>query len=355
MLTHARRALLRTLTKGIVAVGMAGLMLGSSTTAHATPSARFIYIRGKGTETCPSETEVREAVHVRLGYEPFSILATSTMFIEVTAVKGGFAAKLKLVDAGNDVRGDRVLEVRGNCADLMDALALTISIAIDPMSIVRGAATPPASAEAEITAEAESAAHSPTLDAEAPALQPVTESSSGSDQVAAENADERSSPMAYVSVAPLVSLGSAPALSVGGSFGVDGRLGWLVGGIEGRADLASSAATDGPRRIQGSLLAGTFLAGVREGPFFASGVLLLGRVSATSTGVAEPRDASALLFATGARIGLAVPLADRLEARARAEVLANLTRHTLELGGQEVFEYPAALGSVSVGVAMRFW
>ena len=339
---------------------MTGVVLGSSPAAHAAPSARFIYIRGKGTETCPSETEVREAVHVRLGYEPFSILATSTMFIEVTAVKRGFAANLKLVDAGNNVRGDRVLEVRGNCADLMDALALTISIAIDPMSIARDETTPPAIADVDTTAAetepvVESASHSPTLDDEAPASPAVAESASESRPLEATKADGRPSRVASVAVGPVVSLGSAPALAVGGAFGVDGRLGLLFGGIEGRADLASSAETSGPRRVQGSLLAGTLFAGVREGPFFATGVVLLGRISATSSGVADPRDASALLLATGARVGLAVPLTDRLEARARAEVLANLTRHTLELGGQEVYEYPAALGSVSVGVAMRIW
>lgn len=325
--------------------------------AHAAPSARFIYVRGKGTETCPSETDVREAVRARLGYEPFSIFATSTMFAEVTSAKGGFVANLKLVDAGNTVRGDRVLEVRGDCAELMDAMALTISIAIDPKSIMRddkgslasSDATPaqaPASDEPPVPQGPAIAAPPPMAD---PASEPTAPAT------AAAKLDERPTRAAFVSLGPLVSLGSAPSLSVGGTFGIEGRIGRLAGGIEGRADLPSSASADGLSRVESSLRAGTLFAGVREGAFFATGVILVGQISATSTGVTEPKDSAALVAATGARAGVAVPLTDRLEARVRGEVLANLTRHTLELDGRKAFEYPAALGSVSVGVALRIW
>ena len=364
--------------KGIVVFGVASAMLTESAAADAAPGARFIYIRGKGAETCPSETEVRDAVRVRLGYEVFSIFATSTMFTEVSAIKGGFTANLKLVDASNTVRGDRVLVVRGNCAELMDAMALTISIAIDPMSVTRGESTSKAAPETTSAATSSTSTEtqmegagndaprlttpSPTTDGGSPALrgtEPGSESLAGAESPANDGVGDRDgavSKAAFVAVGPLVGIGSAPTLSVGGAFGVDGHLGRVAGGLEARADLASSAAANGASgRMQGSLLAGTLFAGIRQGPLFAGGVLLRGQVSATGTGVEQAREPTALLAATGVRVGVAVPLSERVEARARVEGLANLTRHTLELDGREVFEYPPAFASVSVGIAMRIW
>src|SRR5262245_33238085 len=89
------------------AIGVAMLFVCSR--LGATPAARLVYLRGKGTETCPSEGDVRDAVQARLGYDPFSVQAPSTMFVDMTAVNGGFAASLRLVDGSNGVRGDRVL------------------------------------------------------------------------------------------------------------------------------------------------------------------------------------------------------------------------------------------------------
>ena len=101
----------------VSALGIGVAALFAHSIARAASSARFIYLRGQGTESCPAESEVREAVQTRLGYDPFSSYAASTMFAEVTTVSGGFSANLKLVDAANVVRGDRVLRVQGRCSD----------------------------------------------------------------------------------------------------------------------------------------------------------------------------------------------------------------------------------------------
>jgi hypothetical protein len=124
-------------TSRAVAIGSLGVFLAVSSPALALPSARLVYLRGRGTDSCPSEAEVRQAVQQRLGYDSFASNAASTMFVEVTAVTGGYTAQLKLIDGENVVRGDRALHLRGRCAELMEAMALTISIAIDPMSVTR--------------------------------------------------------------------------------------------------------------------------------------------------------------------------------------------------------------------------
>jgi microcompartment protein CcmL/EutN len=359
---RGRAWILRTL----VALATFAVLFGSSASARATPSARFIYVRGKGTETCPSEQAVRHAVHVRLGYDPFSIFATSTMFAEVASAKGGYTANLKLVDAENTVRGDRVLKVQGDCAELMDAMALTISIAIDPMSVTRSArpaeAPPP---EGDIAPSPTSSTSMPESSRTQPPSssmqeESLAEASAAPDESdrtragAAESARSRA-PALHVSLWPLVNFGSAPAPSVGGAFAVEGSIGRIVGAIEGRADLPSSARASEVGRVQSSLLAGAVFAGVRAGPVFGGAVGMLGRLAATSSDVAESRDQDGLLVATGLRVGIAIPISQTIEARARAEILANLLRHTLEISDREVFAYPIALGSVGLGLAVRFW
>ncbi|MBX3208925.1 MAG: hypothetical protein KF764_28090 [Labilithrix sp.] len=332
-----------------VAFSLCGILLGSGGLARAEPSARFVYLRGKGTETCPSESEVREAVQVRLGYDPFSTYAASTMFAEVASTSGGYTASLKLVDGDNAVRGDRTLKVLGDCAALMDAMALTISIAIDPMSVTRSG-PPPGTPPTEKTVD-------PTPSIVETEIRPEPANAAAADRAAGAptSSAEGTSPMAFVSLGPLASLGSAPALSMGASLGVDAQLGWFVAGLEGRADLPSSAAAEGLGRVESSLLAATVFGGVREGLFSAGLVGTMGRLAATSSDVARSREESATFLAAGLRIGVAVPLSRRIEARARAEALANLLRHKLEISGREAFEYPIASGNVSLAIAARFW
>jgi hypothetical protein len=46
-------------------------VLSASRWAYATPSARLVYSRGHGAESCPDEHALREAVAARVGYDPF--------------------------------------------------------------------------------------------------------------------------------------------------------------------------------------------------------------------------------------------------------------------------------------------
>ncbi len=323
--------------------------LSFTTQAHAEPAARFVYLRGKGTETCPSESDVRQAVQVRLGYDPFSTYAASTMFAEVSASSDGatFTANLKLVDADNSVRGDRSLKVQGRCADLMEAMALTISIAIDPMSVTREG-PPPDAPPVE-----RSVAPMPPIDSDAPHEPP----SGAKDRIepSHDRADaDRTRPRLSASLGPLMSIGSAPGVAIGGVLSFDVQRAWLFGSVEGRVDAPASGAAEPTGRVRSSLALGALFAGIREGIFFAGGVGAVGRVQATSSDVSEAREQSALIANVGLRVGVAIPVGERLEARARAEALANLTRHTLEISGQPAYRYPIASGDVSVALAVRF-
>src|SRR5262249_52470052 len=76
------------------------------------------------------------------------------LFAEVDREGQSFVARVKLVAHDNTVRGARTLKTTGACSDLMATLALTISIAIDPMAGTRSGppeGLPPSEKEVEIT------------------------------------------------------------------------------------------------------------------------------------------------------------------------------------------------------------
>ncbi len=282
--------------------------------ARAEPAARLVYLRGAGTESCPAETDLRQAVLGRLGYDPFSSYAVSTLLAEVRATASGFAAELKLIDGDNAIRGERVLKTTGACTDLMDAMALTISIAIDPLSLTRGG-PPPGAPPQERPVEP-----FPVMDPD-----PTVEPASAADAVPAA-AEPATRPDLAIAFGPVASIGAAPAAAIGAAIGVELGFGRTFIGLEGRADLPASAAADGTGHVASSLLACSALAGLRFGAFYVAGVGMVGRVSATATDIAHPLEQSALVGGAGLRFGIVVPL-DRalhldgrswsLEARAR--------------------------------------
>jgi hypothetical protein len=301
--------------------------------ASAGPAARFVYLRGKGTESCPSEADVRQAVEQRLGYDPFFSYAAATMFTEVSAERGRFSVSLKLVDGDGSVRGDRTLHAQGKCGELMDAMALTISIAIDPQSVTRQG--PPADAPpAEKAVEPEPST--------APPPEPPPESDEPAPSTPPVLSPEPKRPLVLaIGLGPLASLGSAPALAVGGALAVDAQIGRLVGGIEARADLPASAQAGKLGRVESSLLAGSLFFGLREGLVFAAAVGSIGRIDATSTDVLRARDSAGLFAAAGLRLGIGIPLSDRVEVRIRGDVVANLLRHDLTISGQRASSIPS--------------
>src|SRR5262249_33053485 len=118
------------------------------TTARATPSARLVYARDADSENCPDEGALRSAVASRLGYDPFFPYAKATLFAEIERVGTTYRARVRLVDDGNIVRGARdLMHGTARCADLVDAMALTMSIAIDPRSLAGPIAAPAQSVE----------------------------------------------------------------------------------------------------------------------------------------------------------------------------------------------------------------
>ena len=123
--------------------------------AHAFPSSRLTYVRNKGTEQCPVESVVRSEVATRLGYDPFFVWAERTIVAQLYRDGRGFRATVQLLDDKGVVLGSRALHSSSDdCAELVKAMALAISISIDPESLNRPGAPP---SEPAVTADSRQA------------------------------------------------------------------------------------------------------------------------------------------------------------------------------------------------------
>src|SRR5262249_14357059 len=136
-LRHLRKLSERMRDRQLAGAAAALVVASLASTSAAAPSARLVYVREAGAEDCPDEEVLRAAVRARLGYDPFFPYAPATLYAEVGRKDDVYRAHVKLVDEKNVVRGARSLEHRGGvCADVIDAMALSMSIAIDPRSLV---------------------------------------------------------------------------------------------------------------------------------------------------------------------------------------------------------------------------
>jgi hypothetical protein len=101
--------------------------------AAAEEKARLVYVRGNGADDCPAEVDLRLWVMARLGYDPFSPQASRVVISRVEARGDRLVSNLEVIDQGGKPTGQRELKAApGHCGELARALALSISLAIDP-------------------------------------------------------------------------------------------------------------------------------------------------------------------------------------------------------------------------------
>lgn len=97
--------------------------------------ARLVYVLGAGVRDCPAPMQLRIAVTARLGYDPFSATAPRTVIAQIEEKSSELLGHVELVSDENVSQGARELTAPGDrCSELVRAMALSISIAIDPES-----------------------------------------------------------------------------------------------------------------------------------------------------------------------------------------------------------------------------
>lgn len=119
----------------VLLLACAFLLVGGA--AHASPhrGARVLWARGAGAEGCVGARGIEEDVKARLGYDPFVLSPELEIEGAVTRTRTGFRADLAIRDASGKALGGRKLESRsedGNCRSLGEAVAVAITVAVDP-------------------------------------------------------------------------------------------------------------------------------------------------------------------------------------------------------------------------------
>jgi hypothetical protein len=314
--------------------------------AWSSPTARLTYVRASGAERCPDEGELRKAVAARLGYDPFFPWARATVVAEVAGRPRGFHGHVTILDEHGLARGERTLDATSeSCDDMVRALALTISIAIDDLATEFAPPPPPAAAPAS--------SPSPTSPEAGPSSSaPAVEHTPGPAR-AAGMAGEHVSWAGWG--APIASFGVAPTGTLGLHLDAELRYRSFSLGLEGRADLPSSISTAVGGRVSTQVVLGAVVPCLREpSPLFVCGLLAAGVFSESGVDVAAPQSRSALYAAPGLRVGIELPLNQSLFFVGHADGLVALLRHTVELDQTAVFTVPPGALSVGFGAGARF-
>jgi hypothetical protein len=331
-------------------------ILGVDRPALAGASARLVYLRGPGAEACPGEASVRAAVRARLGYDPFFPWAHDALVVEVTGAQGTFRVDLKRVDDGNVERGTRTLTVKAtDCGAVLEAMALTMSLVVDPASIV--GASPSVG----------------ILPQDSPASAPSPSSGGtggGKDGTESTPTREDSAPMGATSAAAPESpsvpasppsrmharMGAAMTGSAGAAMSPNAGVRLFVGAgwralsidAEGRYDFPATGTASG-EAVTSWIAAVSAVPCAHIGPAFGCAVATLGTQAARGH-----QGAQTVWYAAGGRLGAGLPFGASWTLEGYCEVLGAVQNEVVVGTASPAQRFSAITGSVGAAVAWSF-
>lgn len=132
MSARSRRSFL---TSSTLSVLLGALTISAGAEAAPRKGLRITWARGTGAERCVGALGLQEDVKSRLGYDAFALPSEVSVEGTVTRAPRGFRAEITVRDGEQRVMGTRQLESREtDCRSLGEAVAVAITVAIDPES-----------------------------------------------------------------------------------------------------------------------------------------------------------------------------------------------------------------------------
>jgi hypothetical protein len=324
-----------------VATTMATAIALTNSVASATPSARLVYSRAAGAESCPDEEALRRAVAARVGYDPLFAWAKKTIIARMApATSRGFVASVTLVDEQGHEHGARSVHTDRACDELLDVAALAIAIAIDPQSL---APHPSAS---------QSQQELPPAPAPSPPSPPPDEPSP--DLTSPPDRGTSPSPLLSGGVGTVLSAGVAPRPAAGLALGATVRWGRVSVGIEGRIDAPASAMASGGGSVSSWLVAAAVVPCAYAGPVLFCALGQVGSMQTTGGGVSDGRSPSVLWLAAGGRFAVEMPLEGRSVLRVRSDIVGNYRPPALYLHSVSVWQAPEISSSLGADIVIHF-
>ena len=312
--------------------------------------ASLSYSRSAGAELCPDEAWLHRSIVRRLGEDPFGAAPTQRFRVEVTLVGGTFVGRIGLADAAGGPAKVREFEGSADCAELVDAMGLAISLAIKPDLVVNQAPEEPATdrtgAASPASADAASAPTAPPA-----VVTPSRDVKSAGEDSAPSHARTTSVGL-DAGVFAQSAAGIGPSLDYGGSLGVRlTGLDALSVSLEGRVDAAGTSELPAGGTVKTRLLAGVLAPCWHVG--FAAGcaVVLVGSFHAETREANAAGSDSAPYAAAGGRFTAEYPALPRLTLQIRADLLGTLRPPSMWRNtNDEVWSAPPLSVGLGLGV-----
>lgn len=334
---------------------LAGVLL-SAGHAAAAPTGRLVYSRALGAESCADEATLRRSVAARVGYDPFFPWAKRTVVANMGRRSRDFVATVSLVDEHGVAHGGRELRTSGDCAELLDATALAIAIAIDPEILTHPAPPSGLAAGNAPSGVAPGVVGEPVAPSPPVAVTPAVFTAPAPPDVPTSLQPSPSTRPAdfEATFGAVASSGSAPDLAAGLSAG--GHIRWrrLSLGVEGQVDAPASRSARGSGDVSAWPVLGAVVPCAYFGPFLACAVGQGGALRVSSGGVPDRRATWTGSWQAGARAGVLVLLGESVSLRIRSDLLVNLDRARLALRGAPVWTAPSLDSSLGIDAVVRF-
>lgn len=331
-----------------------GGVLLSAGPAAAAPTGRLVYSRAPGAESCADEATLRRSVASRVGYDPFFPWATRTVVANLARRSRDFVATVSLVDERGVAHGGRELRT-SVCAELLDATALAIAIAIDPEILSRPAppaALASASGPGGVAPDVGSEAVAPPPSAAATPVFPSPPRPEGPTSLPPPPATRRANFEATLGA--VASSGGTPHLAAGLTAGAQLRWRRVSVGVEGQVDTPTSRSAKGGGEVSAWPVLGAIVPCAYFGAFLACAVAQGGALRVSGGGLPDRRATWTGSWQAGARAGVLIPLGESLSLRVRSDLLVNLDRASLGLRNTAVWIAPPLGGAIGIDAVVRF-
>lgn len=297
----------------------------------ARPRATLRYERGPGAEGCPDQPDLEGAVRARLGYDPFEDGAPLRLEAQIDRDGPHLRARLfTRSPTGAPGEWSRTSPTT-RCDDLAEALALSISLAIDPLSDLDAAA--------------------PTLPLRSPPPAPVT---TATVVVGAPRPQPARAPRAEPIPSSSWSFGGgaglagAAGLTPGPTLGLllDADLGgptWRIG-VEARLFLPSSLVFTPSSEVSVLPIGGAILPCWHTAYLGACAVLAVSAVRSSGVGLTPSRVVVTPSASVGARVLGKLALGRALHLSGFVEIDLAWVQTTVVVSGREAWRTPPVAG-----------
>lgn len=301
------------------------------------PTAQLALMLDPALSTCPSERVIRRTVAAHLGWDPFRPVAPVRIVASLRRDGDAIEANVAAYDEAGDPVGERTVRSETlDCAEVARALALAISVAVDPFVMTRAGGADVALVE------------EPDVVREPEVVVPEDEVVAPEDAVPVP---EGGTPLRWALGLQLgVALGAVPAPRpyLGASLSRNLARGSLGFGLRHDFRGAASGVSGGTARASRTRLELVGCAGHRG--FLACGNAGFSVLHAVGAGVTAPRRAQAFVPSLGAALGYRHTIGGRAQLSGWLGVDVPLVRAALEVQYEVAYTLP--LVSPSLGVRL---